>query len=826
MTSIINTLPDFDYLKETETFMNNSSTHNNNQPAHDSSPALSQGEDFKKYQNKIISNLEKTIENVNSKEGFQLNQVDLNLADNGLTQQTNEIIQSNDFTSQQQTIATLKRDYSNTLKEYEDLLKEITNATNNYINRVNPNNPYLNKTLRFTSGELAYVTRKGVLKYIPSVDILNSLSVPKTFTNINLPWNSAWSIPGANIPSNPSLISGTPMTMNQSLGNEGANVFVNTMINNPDISYNGCYADNVTNPLMTFIGGSPTTNPSGGSYTYGMCKQAAIDGGYQYFALQGVDPAKSTGYCAVSNDKNRATQLGNSQVPSGRFVLWSSNTSGQSGNTAILTDTGSLSVINSGGQAIYSTPNANATPSNYFGCYADKRNRAMTAYNNGATSYNLQQCQKAATDGGYKFFALQYANSRNKAQCNLSNDLSESTKYGLAGNCRKLSDGTWTGGGWSNALYNTDPDSNYYLVLDDNGNLSLNRGTGKNDNQGNIWSTQTSGRQNQANPNFAASKGKYGKNFITQGSTLAAGDFIGSPSGNIALVMESGGNLVLYGFTMTTNCQRMTDGNMGSGAGGNALYYITQKSVPSNLSNIAYIDQNSQLYAYPSNNIQYANSYTKIPGMDSAGNDLPGYTNGNSTLEACQTTCNNNTNCAGFAFSNNVCYPKTSGMYPTGSKQVSSTADLYMRNKQPITPPAGFTNQVNNIDTVTYQEYVDGKVFTDQYGLAIATNAQKQKLSQLQQKMDTLTNQLNTLTGKFSDGSTQAQDQLETNVDGIHDYLNGIKNNNKQIKNFDTNIENILQDSDIKVLQQNYNYLFWSILAAGSVLVSMNIVKN
>jgi len=93
MTSIINALPDFDYLKETETFMNNSSTYNNNQSTYDSTPALSQGEDFKKYQNKIISNLEKTIENVNSKEGFQLNQVDLNLTDNGLTQQTNKVIQ-------------------------------------------------------------------------------------------------------------------------------------------------------------------------------------------------------------------------------------------------------------------------------------------------------------------------------------------------------------------------------------------------------------------------------------------------------------------------------------------------------------------------------------------------------------------------------------------------------------------------------------------------------------------------------------------------------------------------------------------------------------
>ena len=39
-------------------------------------------------------------------------------------------------------------------------------------------------------------------------------------------------------------------------------------------------------------------------------------------------------------------------------------------------------------------------------------------------------------------------------------------------------------------------------------------------------------------------------------------------------------------------------------------------------------------------------------------------------------------------------------------------------------------------------------------------------------------------------------------------------------------VDRILDDSDIVVLQKNYDYLFWSILAAGTVLVSMNIVKK
>ena len=60
--------------------------------------------------------------------------------------------------------------------------------------------------------------------------------------------------------------------------------------------------------------------------------------------------------------------------------------------------------------------------------------------------------------------------------------------------------------------------------------------------------------------------------------------------------------------------------------------------------------------------------------------------------------------------------------------------------------------------------------------------------------------------------------------------ITNIKNTNNMITAVagatSGNIQNILKDSDIVVLQKNYDYLFWSILAAGTVLVSMNIVKK
>ena len=832
MTTIVNLFSNFDDLNKTKSVVDTASTYKKDQTnAYNLSTSLNQGKKFKKYQKKIIKNLEKDIENVNSKEGFQINQNQLNISKNGLTSQTNNLINDNNFSSQEQTISNLQTLYQNTLNEYQTLIGQITSTTSNYFNRVGPNNPYLNKTVHFTTGQLAYVTNQGVLKYIPSVDILNSINAPKPFVEINLPWNNSWSTPGATIPSTPQLVSGTPVQLNQSLGNEGLNVFVNSLINNPSSTYQGCYADNTTSPLMTFVGGSPSSDSSGGSYTYSMCQQAAIDAGYTYFALQNVNSTTAQGYCAISNSQSTSTSLGNSMVPSGQTVLWSSNTSGQTGNTSTLTNTGALSVVNTTGQSIFSTPNSTAQPSNYLGCYGDKSKRAMTMYNGGKKEYDLDQCQQAAASAGYQFFGLQDSTSGTNAQCTLSNDFSQATEYGKEGNCTQISDGTWSGGGWSNAVYNTtDPNSNYYLILQDDGNMCVYRGTGPNDNQGTIWSSNTNGQLQDSNPAYAAANGKYGQNWIASGTTLAAGDFIGSTSGNMALIMQSDGNLVLYTFDMISNCQKMSDGNMGAGAGGNALYSILQTSIPANLLKLAYIDQNSDLHSYPSNNIQYSNTYTTLSGTDSAGNNISGGTSGNTTVSACQTSCNNNADCAGFSFSNsnNTCSLKNSSMYPNDKKQPSANVDLYIRNEQPITPPKGISNVVNNIDTISYQNYIVGsnQTQTQQYGLANATSGQKQKLTQLQTLMDQLSSQLNSLTGKFSQGSYNVETQLQTNNQGMQDYLHGILSSNKQATNFDTNVENMLKDSDIVVLQKNYNYLFWSILAVGTVLISMNIVKK
>ena len=978
MTTIFNLFSNLDNSKKNKSITTSAMEYkNSNFDKSIPSYALTQGNKFKKYQDKIINNVEKNVKNIS--ENFQ-----------GLTEQTKNVLQETDISSQKQNIENLRTQYDSTLQEYNTIVEQIQNKAKGYLERVNPSNPYLNKTVSFTTGHKAYVTNKGIVKFIPTMEILSSSKLPTNYIQLNIPWDNSYNTPGTIIATTPPLISGTSVQLNQTLGNEGSNVFVNKYLSdNAVATYQGCYADNTSSPLMTFIGNtpSPPTNfingdfsqpqiandtyqyitsasaipgwnfnavllhnssawgypmpypsgnqcvsiqntqyiaqtvylqsgitytlsffacgrnccsginpitihlykPSGefikevypkynpvvnvwgsvsinfivetsqntaihfvgnmehggdyssalaniqltttgassssGSYTYDQCKQAAISEGYQYFALQNVNTSNSQGYCAVSNSQPTATSLGESMAVTGSTALWDSNTTGISVNTAILTTNGSLSVINSGGRSVFSTDNSTTQPGNYLGCYGDAPDRAMQNTSN-EQYLSFDECKNLGS--GYKYFATQAVSSSGLGWCAASNDISTATKYGKASNCTKNGD-NWMGGPWSNAIYSTEEDGNYFLILQDDGNMVIYRGSGPNDNQGTIWASDTNGKQQLPNPNMTAAKGKYGKNWIASGSTLAAGDFVGSNDGSIALVMQSDGNLVLYTYSLGTNCQQMSDGNMGAGPGGNALYGFSVQSIPENMGKLAYIDENSELHSYPENNIQLVNDYTQFQGIDSTGYNIPGADYGNTTIDQCKSTCNSNSECAGFAFSENACYPKYNTMFPNGASQVNSNVDIYIKNREPITSPTGVSKTTLNTDTVLYQNYISGGEMSSQYGLASATSVQKQQLSNLQSRMNMITNQINNLSIQFKNDGSKVDRQSTDNLKGSTKYLNELDMTKKQINSFSTNIfgiSGILNDSDIVVLQKNYDYLFWSILAAGTVLISINIIKK
>ena len=901
---------------------------------------------------------------------------------NNITSSSNKVLRETNASSQEQIVSGLKQQYNDTLAEYQGLLTRATENATSYFNRIGTKNPYANKTVQFTTGELAYVTNNGVVKYIPSTDILNSIGVSKNIVQLGIPWDRAYLIPQTQIPTKPPLITGTPMKLGQSVGNEGTNVYVDKLIENSNATYQGCFADDILKPTMTFLnGGTPSTvssmingdfsqpiiaknsyqyitgviagwefnavllnesidwgfpipypngaqcaclqndqsisqtlvlsngsyklsfvacgrnccdnsnssNPvevllngevvykvdplvnawtnydttinivttgnnkitfrgtwtttdrstaiqgvsinvdgpsAGGTYTYEDCKLAAIDGGYSFFSLQNVNSTSGKGFCAVSNNDVAAKRGGNSYRMADGMPIWSSNTSGL--NTAMLTNSGTIVVLNSNDATVFSTPAKE--PANYIGCYADRSKRTMEPQNGNAHKYSIAECRQLSEDKGYKYYGLQDSKTGENAQCELSNDLAKIKKYGIATNCSQVADGFWSGGSYSNAVYTLDPDEigNYFLILQDDGNMCIYRGSGPTDNQGIIWSSETTGKQNEPNLNFNAKKGKYGQNWISAGSTLASGDFVGSNNGAIYLVMQTDGNLVLYTSNRVLNCIKTPDNKIGGGVGANALYKLNETGFKSNLSKLGYVNPNAEVYTYPSDNVAPGDDFLEHLGYDSVGNDIQGASYGNATLDNCKSTCLNDATCAGFAYTpeNNACYPKNE----IGAKTLNQSSNLYVRSHKPKTLPSGVSSKINNVDSIKYQNYVSsGNAIDNSYGF---NSVRQQQLDQTKAKMDLLSNQLINATSNYSSGNGIVNQQISSNIKAVEGftkgggYLTQLNETRRRINDINTNADKIVNNSEIVSLQRNYEYLLWSILAIGTALISVNVMRK
>jgi filamentous hemagglutinin family protein len=285
---------------------------------------------------------------------------------------------------------------------------------------------------------------------------------------------------------------------------------------------------------------------------------------------------------------------------------------------------------------------------------------------------------------------------------------------------------------------------------------------------------------------------------------------------------------------MAENCATINGSNVG-GIGANAIYELSEVGVVSDMSQVAYIDPDSILHPYESSNVSLGNTYSKMPFFDSSGNNLPNAPITVSSTQECQNICSGNDECYGFSIINGVCYPKNNQMYPTGQIQQNQNATLYVRNQTPNMPPYGAPTGVNDINASLYQNYVISDEYVTNSGAPINGSAPNfdminpvtnPTMQQLQGQLNTYGRELDNSINVYNGSDITVNSQSKKNVKGLKNYLQELETTKEKIKKFDLNTSNILDNSDITVLQKNYNYMFWSILAIGTVVVSMNIIKK
>ena len=525
------------------------------------------------------------------------------------------------------------------------------------------------------------------------------------------------------------------------------------------------------------------------------------------------------------------------------------------------------------GSNVYVNQMITDSSANYIGCYrdlaegdTDEANRAMIWNPNEIGYTTFDNCKLYAQDHGYKYYAMQDVQSNGIAACLVSNDLTNAIKYGEAsttiskvlwssgtngtgvlmqlgaGQINLFQNGTsifTAGSAWDS---NCDSNTNgtfpcqYFLILQDDGNMAIYKGTPSSIEGDAVWASGTNGQQQFPNPNWAASKGQTGANYISFLGSLMPGQWVGSNDGSLMLVMQTDGNLVLYTSTITSGCNAQPYGDAGSQYV-NAIYELEGVGNPTLLGKVGYVDRDAVLKEYPGSMLGMSNEYDIYPGMDSVGNDL-GAVNLDS-LEECQTTCDSIPDCAAFVWETgaNICFPKNSGTFPKGSRQVNSVTTLGVRRPSLINDSSCHTD-LTNIDTVQYANYVKGDNMTSDTSCSIQLIPEKTKtdLTNVDNNMSQIVGQMtNNLNSLYADNATlnskmaSGEKQLKQNINRysrVNNQINSELGNTRESMLNMQDLNAMISDTDLVVLQNNYQYVLWTIIALGTVIVTVNALNK
>ena len=398
----------------------------------------------------------------------------------------------------------------------------------------------------------------------------------------------------------------------------------------------------------------------------------------------------------------------------------------------------------------------------------------------------------------------------------------------------------------------------FYLLLQDNGNVGIYKGTSPPAN-GQIKAESLVHELYRNNPNkvllknddWRAEKGKKGLNYLTQNDTLFPGEWIGSPTGTIKLMMKTDGKLELYTSFIKSGCA-VNNGVTYGGKNINAIYEINEYKNMNrkDLGKVAYIDSDANLREYPETMLQKSNEYMVYNNYDSNGNDISNGVVPANNMETCKTACNSNTECAGFIYKPNEgkCFLKNSGMYPSSErKYVDINSNIKMGVRQPKVNPdliKTCNKKINNIDAVRYGSYKKGDVMDENVYCGI-TEEIKQDVSLYNTVSNKIGQVSNAITKKLDnvikDTNKKPREYNKQNVTGVNskndniitklkiDNLQWIQENYGNMKEgFGPNlndIESMLSDADITVLQENYSYIMWSVLAVGLLSMTVSAVR-
>lgn len=548
-------------------------------------------------------------------------------------------------------------------------------------------------------------------------------------------------------------------------GYKSSNVFVNALASNPDsvkASYVGSFS--ASNSGMTqLLSGTDYSN----------CKTNALQGGYTIFGLQNADPnTANSADCVVSNDLSSAT---------GGTPYKSGCSTGSDGNMY-------------GGQgvnALYSMSTG------YVGCYSDTDPSSllstgpnMDTYQNVYVISNPPWGSKEFPSNSTAQWVWYTANSETGAPTNTGNPMTIIYNFVNPGSIINIT---------------------LWGICDDTADIYWNS---------ELQGTITGGWDGAGSPTQMNFQLMPGNNYIQASVTNTGG-----PAGLLLLaVLQENPNTIVFQtdgswkFTNVKPMDMVVDGqnydvNMckSYASKNNFQYYALQNGM----------DGSSQCFV--TNDLSTAQ---QGGSMDKSFKMSDGNIYGGQDVMAVYDT----------GLSANVPYLGKMGYVDGDSALTEYPSSMFNAsdpNNPSVTNDASCGSQITPIDSQVWASFTNtGSQMTPTTvcGLSNALSSQEQNTQALQDQLTDLAQQISGVITYLESLNYNMFEQMgidkKTLEKDFVEYKDIIKKFQIFKKKEIPNVEGILADTDTKVMMENYNYMFWGILAIALVIITINLVKK
>jgi hypothetical protein len=255
--------------------------------------------------------------------------------------------------------------------------------------------------------------------------------------------------------------------------------------------------------------------------------------------------------------------------------------------------------------------------------------------------------------------------------------------------------------------------------------------------------------------------------------------------------------------------------------------YQTSGANNANLGNTYYITDDLTKKKYPNYMVsEYGNDFELLSGYNSYGNDI---TSGSGlTIQQIKQKCIETPGAAGFYVNGNNYWIKNANMWPRGKRQYTG-GDLYIRNRN-----VNNNNSCGNEVEFAYQDDIDRYAnagfmnMSTTCGLGTISERDEKLIKNQYNKLASILEQIHQKIVELSRKDVKLNKRLLNEYKTLKERLNTYEHTYKEIRTNAKSVKHndaIEEDSNLQMLSYNQKYILWSMLALGTTIGTMKMMK-